>query len=850
MLRSRHAAMRKVTMNRTIDESKTEVAAEGTVECAHCGLPSPRPRDESEPAFCCNGCRGAWQLIHGWGLEDFYALRDCDPNETFAEKNHRTFEDLDDPKLLLPSVVKTVSGPDGISLAKVRLSISGLHCAACSWLIEQTPNHVIGWYSAEVQMHSRSVELLYDPSLIRLSELGQLLDRIGYRVQPYDPSSERDASDQESRQLLVEVAIAGFCAANAMWIAVALYAGTFTGIADSHRGLLRLVGVGLGALAVLIPGRLFMRGAWASLRMRIPHMDLPVAVGLLAGLVASIYGLFVPASEIYFDSIATLVFFLLVGRWIQLRQQHNAGRSIAALLNLTPAAATRVDKQDGVGQDGLVRVPVREIVLGDVVKVGPGESIPVDGVVTQGESYVDRSLLTGESRPIAIGVGDTVEAGTDNLESDILICTTATGGQTRLGELSQTVASAAASKTPIVQLANRIGGWFVCIILTLAMITAIVWWQIDSSVALSHSVALLIVACPCALALATPLAIAVAVGRLAERRILVRSGDSIEQLAKPGTIFFDKTGTLTQGRMQVTDWFGDEETLCIAAMVEAKVGHPIARAIVSYAKANTKIEMRDNTVVTNVINRVGIGVEAEMDQSRYRIGSVKWLSIDEVRKSVAQQSRIDSILNSGSTPIVVLRDSELVAVLGVSDPLRSEAVEVIGRLRSSQWKVSILSGDHQAIVRSVAAKLGVPEEYALGAQTPEQKLLAIQNAKGNGPVVMVGDGVNDAAALAAADVGVALRGGANASLAAAPVLIGNSHLGGIVTLITSAKRTVRCIRDNFIVSISYNAVAAVLAMTGVISPLIAAVLMPISSLTVLTMTLATPTVSPSQSVET
>jgi len=829
-------------MYRTIDETKSDVAANQTVECAHCGLPSPRPRDESEPAFCCNGCRGAWQLIHGWGLEDFYALRDCDPNETFAEKNKRSFEDLDDPKLLLPSEVKRVSGPDGISLAKVRLSISGLHCAACSWLIEQTPNHVIGWYSAEVQMHSRSVELVYDPSLIRLSELGQLLDRIGYRVRPYDQSSERDASDRESRQLLVEVAIAGFCAANAMWIAIALYAGTFTGIADSHRELLRLVGVGLGAFAVLVPGRLFLRGAWASLRMRIPHMDLPVAVGLLAGLIASIYGLFAPTSEIYFDSIATLVFFLLVGRWIQLRQQHSAGRSIAALLNLTPAAATRVDENDV-----MVRVPVREIVLGDVVKVGPGESIPVDGVVTHGESYVDRSLLTGESRPIAIGIRDKVEAGTENLESDIFVCTTAIGEQTRLGELSQSVASAAASKTPIVQLANRIGGWFVCIILSLAAMTAVVWWQIDSSVALSHSVALLIVACPCALALATPLAIAVAVGRLAERRILVRSGDSIEQLSKPGTIFFDKTGTLTQGRMQVTDWLGDEETLCIAARVEANIGHPIARAIVEYAKANSGMTIQNQTTVANVVNRVGNGVEAEVDQSLYKIGSVKWLLGEAVERSSAQKAKVDSILKSGSTPIVVLRDSELVAVLGVSDPLRSEAVEVIQKLRSAQWKVLILSGDHQAIVRYVAAKLGVSEEHALGEQTPEQKLSAIQNAKGNGPVVMVGDGVNDAAALAAADVGVALRGGANASLAAAPVLIGNSHLGGVVTLITSAKRTVRCIRDNFIVSISYNAIAAVLAMTGVISPLIAAVLMPISSLTVLTMVLATPTVPPKES---
>ncbi|TWU38438.1 heavy metal translocating P-type ATPase [Novipirellula artificiosorum] len=805
-----------------------------TVECVHCGLPAPKPRDESEPAFCCNGCRGAWQLIHGWGLEDFYALRDCNPTDTLSDPSRSSFEDLDDPKLLAPSVVKMVSGPNGIQLAKVRLSIGGLHCAACAWLIEQAPNHVIGWYSAEVQMHSRSVQLVYDPAVVRLSELGRLLYRIGYRVVPFDPSSQREASEEESRRLLVDVAIAGFCAANAMWIAVALYAGTFTGIAANHRELLRFTGVGLGTLAVWIPGRVFLRGAVASLQMRVPHMDLPVAVGLLAGWGASVYGLFVTTSEVYFDSIATLVFFLLIGRWIQLRQQHHAGRSIAALLNLSPVAATRV------GQDGeRSRVPAREIELEDVVRVEPGESIPVDGAVVMGDSFVDRSLLTGESRPVAISVGDHVEAGTDNLESPIQIRTTAIGESTRLGELSQAVAAAAASKTPIVQLANRIGGWFVCVVLGLAMITAIVWLQIDSSVALNHSVALLIVACPCALALATPLAIAVAVGRLAERRILVRSGESLEQLAKPGTVFFDKTGTLTQGRMQVTDWFGDDQALAVAAAIESNVAHPIARAVTQFANANQAVRL----TATAVNNRVGVEVKGTVDGMEYTVGGVQGLSQRDITPTPTEQSQLETILASGSTPLVVLQDRSLVGILGVSDPLRHEAREVIGRLRSSGWQISILSGDHPSIVRSVAANLGVDTEQALGNQSPEQKLAAIQTAKGQGPVVMVGDGVNDAAALAAADVGVALRGGANASLAAAPILIGNSHLGGIVTLIQTARITARCIRENFAISISYNLIAAVLAMTGVISPLIAAILMPISSLTVLTMTLVAPKVA-------
>ncbi|GAA5510520.1 heavy metal translocating P-type ATPase [Novipirellula caenicola] len=805
-----------------------------TVECVHCGLPAPKPDNDSAPAFCCNGCKGAWELIHGWGLEDYYALRDCGPSETLEDRGRDSFDDLDDPKLLFPSVVKQGIGPNGIELARVRLSIRGLHCAACAWLIEQAPNHVAGWHSASVQMHSRSVELVYDPSVVKLSQLGRLLKTIGYRVVPLDESDERNASNQESRRLLVDVAIAGFCAMNAMWIAVALYAGAFSGIEESQRNLLRFTGVGLGVAAVIFPGRVFLRGAVASIRLRVPHMDLPVALGLSAGVIASIYGLFETSSEVYFDSIATLVFFLLVGRWVQLRQQHSAGRAISALLNLTPNAATRVDEDER-----LTRVPASEIRPGDIVRVEPGESIPVDGRVVRGQSHLDRSLLTGESRPVAIGVGSDVEAGTENIESVIHVETTAMGEATRLGALSQSVAEAAASKTPIVQLANRVGGWFVSVVMVLAVVTVAAWWHVDPSLAINHSVALLIVACPCALALATPLAIAVAVGRLAERRILVRSGESLEQFSKPGTIFFDKTGTLTQGRMQVTHWFGEAEILQRVQAIESTIGHPIARAIAAYQR-NSDV---DSITATDVQNRVGVGVEGVVQGRRFTIGSLKLVDQLDLAVCPLEQEQIETILASGSTPILVVVDERIEALFGVSDPLRSEAKQVIAQLRDSGWKVAMLSGDHGSIVREVANRLGIDAKLALGDQSPEQKLAAIQRAKQDGHVVaMVGDGVNDAAALAAADVGVALRGGANASLAAAPILIGNSRLEGIVTLTKTAKRTARSIRQNFAVSIGYNGIAAVLAMTGIISPLIAAILMPISSLTVLTMTLATPVV--------
>ncbi len=263
--------------------------------------------------------------------------------------------------------------------------------------------------------------------------------------------------------MLIDVAVAGFCAANAMWIAIALYAGELTGIAIGHAQLLRFAGVGLGLAAVIFPGRVFFRSAMASIATRTPHMDLPVAVGLFAGVAASLYALFDPSRDVYFDSIACLVFFLLTGRWLQMRQQRRAGEAVAELVRMSPAVATRLDA-DGA----TARVSVDDLMLGDLVLVQPSESVPVDGVVIDGESMVDRSLLTGESCPVDVGIGSEVEAGTDNMQSVLTIRVTATGEETRLASIRRAVSDAAETRTPVVQLANRIGAWFVIVVLVLA----------------------------------------------------------------------------------------------------------------------------------------------------------------------------------------------------------------------------------------------------------------------------------------------------------------------------------------------------------------------------------------------
>ncbi len=332
---------------------------------------------------------------------------------------------------------------------------------------------------------------------------------------------------------------------------------------------------------------------------------------------------------------------------------------------------------------------------------------------------------------------------------------------------------------------------------------------------------------------------------------MVRSGDCLERLSRPGTVFFDKTGTLTQGRMRVTDWQGTSEVLRDIARIESQVNHPIAKAIVDYAATLSLDDVRGDAgeqadELAKVQQKLGRGVSGSVNGCDYEIGSLRLLEADNVTIDESGKQHVAHVIEAGSSPVVVIRDGVCRAVLGVSDPLRRDAGGVVESLRRRGWQVQMLSGDHQAAVTRVAAALGVDEEYALGGLFPEDKLAAIRAAIGSGPVLMVGDGVNDAAALAAADVGIAVRGGARASLAAAPVVIADGKLRGVLDLIDGARRTRRTIGRNFAISIGYNIVAVALAMTGWITPLIAAALMPTSSLTVLGLTLATPHGPPEQ----
>ncbi|RMF41635.1 MAG: cation-translocating P-type ATPase [Planctomycetota bacterium] len=589
-----------------------------------------------------------------------------------------------------------------------------------------------------------------------------------------------------------------------------------------------MAGTALALSAVAGPGRRFLVGAWSALRARTPHMDLPIALGLSIGAVTGTVNAVRGVGEVYFDSLSTLVFLLLIGRWVQHKQQEKAARAVDLMVRLTPVHATRIDVGGGQSE-----VLADRLQTGDRVLVRPGESIPVDGNVLEGTSEVDRGLLTGESEPIAVGPGAEVAAGEVNLTEVLVISVRAVGANTRMGRVMQRIDEAAAERSPIVLLADRVGGYFVVTVAALALACIGYWWAAGPQIALSRASALLIVACPCALALATPLAVAVAIGRSARQQVLIRDGQALQRLAGAGTMWLDKTGTLTTGRRRVTQSVGDASVLPLAAALQQHCRHSVATAVVQAAQRQHMSLPGD----VDIDPAVPGGVSGTVAGQRVVVGNVRFLEQAGVNLDADWDQRAEELVDASCTPVLVAVDGRVRLLLGISDALRPEAPAVIDTLQASGWRVGLLSGDHPQVVARVGAELGIDAERIVGGADPETKLAVVRRSRQQGQrVVMVGDGANDAAALAAADVGVAMRGGAEASLLAAPVYIGTGDLKHLAWLVRNARRTQSLIYQTFAASLAYNALAVVLAWQGTITPLMAAVLMPLSSVTVVSWT--------------
>lgn len=815
-------------MKATLEASPT---IDNAIACDHCGLTVPDALINlvAEHQFCCGGCEVAYETIHGCGLEAYYAVRDRAPKERQAAQGAgKRYTAYDTDAFLERHISVTTNGCRSIDLR-----LEGVHCAACVWLVERLPTIMEGVVDARLSLGMSRARVVWDPQVTSLSLIADTLDRLGYAPHPARDKSAHGTRNLAERARLVHMAIAGALAGNSMLIAVALYAGAFEGIDARHATLFRWISMGLGWLSLTWPGATFFRSAWIACRNRAASLDQPITLALGVGAIAGTVNVLLGRGEIYFDSLSVLVFLLLVGRFLQSRQQRWAEEAVGLTLSMTPDSCHVV-------RDGLtVEESSEGLAIGDEVEVRPGELLPADGTVLCGDSAVDLSLLTGESRPVAVEQGTKVYAGSQNVSATLRVSVLAVGESTRVGKLVQLVEQGLMDKPPIVRFADRIGGYFVVIVSVLAVVN-LLWWATTAGLpgAIESTVALLIVACPCALGLATPLTMAVAIGRGSRQGMLIKSASVLEKIAtvdaaRPGTLLLDKTGTLTSGQVTVVQYIGDESLCPWIAALEAESNHPIARAI---NEAFTETSPTDEFRIRDRIESLANGIMGTVPRGELLVGSPRFAEEQQAQMTSDKETSIRQGYDGGYSVVVVALERIVVGVVWLTDEIKLGTKDQLDSLRKNGWAPAILSGDAAPAVQCVARALAVPSEAATASITPEGKLQRVHAATNNensGPVMMVGDGVNDAAALAAADIGVAVHGGVEASLTAADVYFTTPGIGKLNELVCLAQATMRTTRRNFVISLTYNTTAVTLAAMGLVTPLVAALIMPLSSLSVL-----------------
>ncbi|WP_374443136.1 heavy metal translocating P-type ATPase metal-binding domain-containing protein [Stella sp.] len=777
-------------------------AAGAAAACRHCGQPLPAG---AAGEFCCTGCAAARQTIEGLGLDRFYDRFVLDPAMA-------PLKPAADATLDATAYAEAIEG----GRSRVHLMVDGLHCAACVWLIEGTLARDPRVLRARVNMTTRRLVVEWrGPPALADAVLAPLV-RLGFTLAPYDPGRMADAAAQTERRLLQSMAVAGFAAANVMLLSVAVWSGLVGreaggGMGVATRDLLHWISAAIALPAIAYAGLTFFEGAWRALRAGRSAMDVPIAVGVTLAAAASLYETIHSGTHAYFDSAVTLLFFLLIGRWLDQRARGRARSAAQHLLGLG-ARAVSLLRPDGTTER---RVP-EAVRPGDRVLVAAGERIGVDGRVAAGQSDVDTALVSGESVPVAVRPGSLVHAGTVNLTAPLTLVTTASGEGTLLAEIVRLMEAAEQGRARLVALADRVARIYAPVVHVAALATFLGWWLLLAApwqTAMMHAVAVLIITCPCALGLAVPVVQVVTGGRLMRRGVLLKSATALERLAQVDTVVFDKTGTLTEGRPALLPDAGRSPAdLEAAAGLAASSRHPLAQALVAAVG-------RPVAAAADVVEHPSRGLSWAGPAGEWRLGSRAFCGVGE---AVLETDPELFLVRPGRAPVR----------FAFRDALRPDAANTVRRLRERGLAVRLLSGDRAPAVARAAAEAGIGEWQS--GLDPAGKVAALAALAAAGQrVLMVGDGLNDAPALAAAHVSMAPAAAADVSQSAADLVFQGGRLAPVADALDAAATAGVRIRENLVLAIGYNALAVPLAVLGHVTPLVAAVAMSSSSILVI-----------------
>ncbi|MDV6251049.1 heavy metal translocating P-type ATPase [Vibrio sp. EA2] len=772
--------------------------------CYHCGEDVPANTDYKVEILgevrdmCCPGCQTVAQTIIDSGLVSYYQYRTAPAEkadlvpEQLQALIHYDNEDVQS---------EFVRHHDNVS--EVTLSLDGVSCAACAWLIEKQVSNTKGLVSIRVNTTTNRALLAWDTTQVRLSELLSVIHKLGYKAAPFEADVQEASYHRMMKQYLYRLGIAGLATMQVMMLAVALYLEVFGDLEPEFKNYFRWVSLIFATPVLLYSALPFYLNAWRSIKGRTLGMDVPVSIALIFAYVASLVATFTEQGEVFFESISMFTFFLLVGRFLEMRARRKAAAASGNLLKLIPAIATTLDGE---------QIPVKTLKIGDRIRVLPGEHIPADGKVISGRIHIDESMLTGESVHVVKKEGDAVFAGTLNGDESFELEVTSSKADSVISNIVRLQDEAQHSKPKIAEIADVVARYFVGAILIISAGTWFYWHQTKPDDAFWIMLSVLVATCPCALSLATPTALTCATSRMGNFGILLRKGHVFETLCKVNHLVVDKTGTLTKGDIEIsrTSVFGslsENESLSLAAALEAHANHPIARSFAQYAK--------EDVTVSEVKNIIGSGIEGIWNDKDVKIGSAAF------------------VLDEGcdeSNAVYLSVNGEHVATFYYRDPIRKESQAFIQRFAEAGIKTTLLTGDSIQNAQPVADEIGI--DHVIASAKPEDKLAYLKSLDSEDITMMVGDGINDAPTLAGAHLSVAMGGGTDVAKASADMTLLGDNLDKLLEARLLALRTRKIIRENLAWSLGYNLLILPLAVAGLVAPYVAVVGMSASSIIV------------------
>ncbi|WP_429024850.1 heavy metal translocating P-type ATPase [Aeromonas veronii] len=784
--------------------------------CFHCGEPVPANSGYSLEIkgivrpMCCPGCQAVAETIMECGLASYYDHRtapgtkgDLVPEELAALTHYDLAEVQQD--------FVTDSG----TLREIQLTVEGLTCAACAWLIERHLMTLTGLRYINVNTTTHRARIKWDPDQLSLSDILKGFAKIGYRAYPFQTHQQEALYAKEVRSYMFRLALAGLGSMQVMMCAVALYMDLFISVEDEFMVYFKWISLLLSTPIMIYSAQPFYVGAWRSLKQGHLSMDVSVSLALIGAFIASMWATVFNTGEVYYDSITMFVFFLLLGRFLELRARRKASESSSNLARLVPIMATRID------DEGEHEVAAKTLQVGDRVRVLAGATLPADGIIVEGQASLNESMLTGEQLPLLKQRGDQVYAGTINTDAPLQIRVSHRIEESRIAQIMRLQDHALDDKPAIAQMADQLSRHFILVLLIIAAAVWTFWHFHQPDQAFWVTLAVLVATCPCALSLATPTALTSATANLTRNGILLRRGHVLDVLTKANRIVMDKTGTLTTGEISLTGITAlaeVDETHClaIARAMEAQSEHPIARAFrLPTDSISVLPSAREITPV------IGHGITALVDGVRYRIGSARWLELDPAQE------------RGRGLAIYLADEQQVLARFNLEDTLRPDARALIAAFKAAGLQTTVLTGDSSLQADEIARELGV-DELVKGV-SPDGKLAYLKAREAQGDIsIMVGDGINDAPVLAGAHASFAMAGGTDLAKNSADAILLADDLSRLLEARVLAMRTRKIIIENFAWSIGYNLLVLPLAACGWLPPYLAAAGMSLSSLIVVT----------------